>query len=228
MKKSFLSICILLGFGFLSFFDFTSKKELPKGFVYLQDIVPNMVIDLRYLNSENFVGQSIDGYQNEVLIISKPAALALKKVQQEVSKRGLRMKVFDAYRPQKAVDHFVRWTKDLNDTINKQVYYPKIEKADLFKLNYIASKSGHTRGSSIDLTLIDSGDFELDMGTTWDYFGPKSWPSDTTVSINAQKNRAYLRAIMVTHGFIPYAEEWWHFTLDKEPFPDTYFNFDIE
>ena len=187
-----------------------------------------MVVDLRYFGSKNFVAKPVDGYKKEVVIISKPAAVALKKAKKEFDKRNLRIKVFDTYRPQKAVDHFVRWAKDLNDTTNKHIYYPEVAKKDLFKLQYIASKSGHTRGSTIDLTLVNEDNFELDMGTPWDYFGPKSWPSDTTVSTTAQNNRAYLREVMITSGFVPYNEEWWHFTLKDEPFPEIYFDFDVE
>lgn len=227
MKKQLyfgLFLFALLGLSFT----YSNTQKLPKGFVYLQEYVPKLVVDIRYYGSNNFVAKPVDGYKKEVVIISKPAAIALKKAQKEFDKRNLRIKVFDTYRPQKAVDHFVRWAKDLNDTANKRIYYPEVDKKDLFKLQYIASKSGHTRGSTIDLTLVNDENFELDMGTSWDYFGPKSWPSDTTVSATAQKNRAYLREVMISSGFVPYNEEWWHFTLKNEPFPETYFDFEVE
>ena len=141
---------------------------------------------------------------------------------------GLKLKIFDAYRPQRAVDDFVQWAKSLNDTTMKKTYYPKVSKALLFEHGYIASRSGHTRGSTVDLTLIDSTGKKLDMGTPWDFFSPKSWPSSQAVPEQAQRNRAFLRQIMQRHGFIPYEAEWWHFTLEYEPFPNTYFDFPIQ
>ncbi len=226
MKKSLLIICF--GFGLLSAIPDPQKTTLPKGFVYLSHVVPNIVVELRYFSKENFVAKRVNGYKKEVAIISEPAAFALSKVQIELNKRHLRLKVFDAYRPQKAVDHFVRWAKNMTDTTHKHIYYPEVDKADLFKLDYIASKSGHTRGSTIDVTLVDSENLELDMGTPWDFFGTKSWPSDTTISKVAQQNRTYLREVMLAHGFVPYEKEWWHFTLKNEPFPDTYFDFNVK
>ncbi len=205
-----------------------SNTSLPTGFVYLKDVVPTVVLDIRYYGNDNFVGARVDGYQNSVCIISKDAAKAVEKVSSEFQLQNIRLKVFDTYRPQRAVDHFSRWAKDLDDMKTKAKYYPEVNKADLFKLNYIASKSGHSRGSTIDLTLIDENGDELDMGTTWDYFGPKSWPSDTTISLVAQSNRQLLQEVMVKNGFVPYNEEWWHFTLKNEPFPDTYFDFEVE
>ena len=205
-----------------------AKNGLPTGFVYLKEVVPAVVLDIRYYGADNFVGARVDGYQNSVCIISKEAAQAVKKVSDELSMQSIRLKVFDAYRPQKAVNHFSKWAKDLNDVKTKTKYYPEVNKYDLFKLNYIASKSGHSRGSTLDLTLIDENGNELDMGTTWDYFGSKSWINDTSISVIAQSNRKLLQEVMVTNGFIPYNEEWWHFTLKDEPFPDTYFDFDVE
>ena len=138
------------------------------------------------------------------------------------------MKIFDTYRPQRAVDDFVRWAKNLKDTSMKKTYYPKVSKSLLFKYGYIAARSGHTRGSTVDLTLVDSVGKELDMGTHWDFFSPKSWPSSQAVPEQAQRNRTFLRQIMQKHGFIPYEAEWWHFTLAHEPFPNTYFNFPVQ
>lgn len=207
---------------------FESKSDLPQGFVYLVDIVPNIVIDLRYLGSDNFVGKPINGYKKEVVIITQPAAEALKKVSDELAKQNLKLKVFDAYRPQQAVDHFIEWAMDLSDTLTKSKYYPEVNKADLFRLNYVAKRSGHSRGSTFDLTLVDSTGTELEMGTPWDYFGPKSWPSDTTVSIFAQQNRKFLQEIMIANGFKPYQEEWWHFTLKDEPYKEIYFDFEVK
>ena len=205
-----------------------SGNKLPDGFVYLQKKVPSVVLDIRYFGSDNFLGDTVNGYNDSTCIVTKQCAEQLGLVAAIVSTRNLRLKVYDGYRPQQAVDHFMEWAKDLNDTKAKEKYYPEVAKKDLFTLNYIAEKSGHSRGSTIDLTLIDENGNELDMGSTWDYFGPKSWPSDTTISTEAQENRKYLRAIMMRNGFKPYNEEWWHFTLENEPFPDTYFNFLVE
>jgi D-alanyl-D-alanine dipeptidase len=142
---------------------------------------------------------------------------------------GLSLKVYDAYRPQQSVDHFVRWAKKLNDTLMKQSYYPTIRKSDLFKLGFIASKSGHTRGSSVDLSIVEiKTNKEIDMGSSYDFFGATSHSFHKKLSSRQEKNRMLLRNIMIKNGFKPYDKEWWHFTLVDEPFPNTYFNFDIE
>jgi len=161
--------------------------------------------------------------------MSLETALALAAIQLELVDKGLGLKVFDAYRPQQAVDHFVRWAADLEDARNKQQYYPNVDKANLFTEGYIAARSGHSRGSTVDLTLIniESGE-ELDMGSAWDFFDPLSWPTSLDVSLPQKTNRETLREIMLRHGFNPLAEEWWHFTLENEPYPDTYFDFPIE
>lgn len=205
-----------------------SRNKLPDGFVYLKKKVPSVVLDIRYFGSDNFLGDTVNGYLDSTCIVTKECANQLSLVADIVATRNLRLKVFDGYRPQQAVDHFVEWAKDLNDTLTKAKYYPEVDKKDLFKLNYIAEKSGHSRGSTVDLTLIDEYGNELDMGSSWDYFGSKSWPSDTTVSSEAQENRKYLRTIMIRNGFEPYNEEWWHFTLAEEPFSEIYFDFLVE
>lgn len=228
MHKRSVVYLTLIGFLYLAILSFKILVKPPQGFVYIQDHIPDIILDIRYAGSDNFVGQPVDGYLKPVGIMSLEATTALQKVQTELKQQNLALKIFDAYRPQKAVDHFVRWAKALDDTLTKQKYYPKVKKSDLFKLQYIASKSGHSRGSTIDLTLVDSEGTELDMGTSWDYFGPESWPSSTAVSLEAQKNRKTLQKIMMKYGFKPYNEEWWHFTLKDEPFPNTYFNFEIE
>ena len=146
----------------------------------------------------------------------------------DLKKEGLKLKVFDTHRPQRAVDDFVRWAKNLKDTSMKKTYYPKVSKSLLFKYGYIAARSGHTRGSTVDLTLVDSVGKELDMGTHWDFFSPKSWPSSQAVPEQAQRNRTFLRQIMQNHEFIPCEAEWRHFTLAHEPFPNTYFNFPVQ
>ena len=186
-------------------------------------------MDLRYFGTNNFIGKVIDGYQKEVGIISTAAANALKRVQDELLDYHLSIKIFDAYRPQQSVDHFVRWARVLNDTANKSVFYPHVKKQLLFHEGYIASKSGHTRGSTLDMTLVDlTTGKELDMGSPWDFFGPVSWINDKNITSQQRANRMLLQTIMQKHGFRPYPKEWWHFTLRDEPFPDTYFNFPVE
>ncbi|WP_088323222.1 M15 family metallopeptidase [Polaribacter tangerinus] len=206
-----------------------TAQNLPKEFVYLQDIDNSIVVELRYFTSNNFTGKPVNGYNANCLIISKKAALGLKKVQKELLKKGMSIKIFDAYRPQKAVDHFISWAKKLNDTLAKKSYYPKVKKNNLFKLGYIASKSGHSRGSTVDLTIINiDTKQELDMGSSYDFFGEESHPFYPKITVKQQKNRNLLRAVMVKNGFIPYNKEWWHFTLKNEPFPKTYFDFNVE
>lgn len=218
--KAFLLLILFTSFG---------CSKLPKGFVYVQDIMPSIQSELRYYSNNNFIGKPIDGYHRETIIISEPAAKALAKVQGELLKNGLSLKVYDAYRPQQAVDHFVRWAKVLNDTLMKSQYYPDVAKKDLFKKGFIAAKSGHTRGSTVDLTIIDQKTGrELDMGSPYDFFGKESHPFYDGISDVQKKNRLYLRKLMLNNGFKPYENEWWHFTLKNEPFPETYFNFPIE
>jgi D-alanyl-D-alanine dipeptidase len=208
---------------------FSQKQTLPKGFVYLAEVDTSIKSELRYLSNNNFIGKPIDGYINKTIIISKPAALALKQVQKKLLQFNLTLKVFDAYRPQQAVDHFVRWARVLNDTLMKQQYYPEVTKNKLFQLGYIASKSGHTRGSTVDLTIVDlTTGRELDMGSPYDYFGTESHPLQNKLTKNQRVNRLLLRNLMLSNGYKPYENEWWHFTLRNEPFPTTYFNFPIK
>ena len=205
------------------------SQKLPKGFVYLSDVDISIQKELRYLGNNNFIGKPIDGYITDCIIVSKPTAKALKAIQTKLKNEGLSLKIFDAYRPQQAVNHFVRWAKILNDTLMKKQYYPKVPKSELFNLGYIASKSGHTRGSTIDLTIVDlkSGQ-ELDMGSPYDFFGTKSHPFYRKISEKQKENRMLLRRMMLKNGFKPYDNEWWHFTLKDEPFPKTYFNFPVQ
>ena len=195
---------------------------------FLSDEVRPIQTDVRYFSADNFVGEVITGYNAEKILMTLEAALALAAIQIELGERGLGLKVFDAYRPQQAVDDFARWAEDINDTSTKAEYYPNIAKQDLFSLGYIAAQSGHSRGSTVDLTLVEliTGD-ELDMGAPWDLFDPISWPTSLEVSLPQKTNREILREIMLRYGFNPLREEWWHFTLDDEPFPDTYFDFPI-
>jgi D-alanyl-D-alanine dipeptidase len=205
------------------------SQNLPEGFVYLNTIDSSIKTELRYLSTNNFIGKPIDGYKRSTIIVSKPTAEALKKVQEKLAPFNLSLKIFDAYRPQQAVDHFVRWAKVMNDTVMKGQYYPDVPKSKLFELGYIAKKSGHTRGSTVDLTIIDlTTNKELDMGSPYDYFGEASHVINTSLNKQQQANRLLLRNLMLSNGFKPYENEWWHFTLKNEPYPKTYFNFPIK
>ena len=203
-------------------------KEIPKGFVYVKNKIPMVELDIRYYDSNNFIGKPIDGYLLPKAILTIQATVALKKVQEELKSFSLGLKIFDAYRPQKAVDHFVRWGRDLGDIKMKEFYYPIVDKRNLFKEGYIAKYSGHSRGSTIDLTLIDlETKVELDMGSTFDFFGRASWVKYKNITAIQRANRMLLYTIMLKHKFKSYPEEWWHFTLKNEPYKK-YFNFDVE
>lgn len=204
-------------------------NSLPQGFVYLKDLVPTIEVEIKYLGDDNFVGTTVDGYRSNRCIISKKAAIQLQKVQKELNTMGLGLKVFDAYRPQKAVDHFVRWAKVSDDTLTKATFYPTLSKSVLFKKGYIASRSGHSRGSTVDLTIIDlSTKKELDMGGVFDLFHEKSHVTYPALTTAQRVNRLLLRMVMLKYGFKPYSKEWWHFRLKNEPFPSTYFSFPVE
>jgi D-alanyl-D-alanine dipeptidase len=207
----------------------SQEAVLPEGFVFLEDIIPDIEVELRYAGTNNFVGAPVDGYEAGKCVISLDAALALRNLQEELYDYNLCLKVFDAYRPQTAVDHFVRWAQDLTDTINKQQFYPDVKKANLFKEGYIASSSRHSSGSTIDMTLVDgSNGIELDMGSPWDYFGERSWVDFVSITEQQKANRQLLQTLMAKHGFRNYPKEWWHFTLRGEPYPGQYFDFLVE
>ena len=201
---------------------------IPNGFVYLKDVDDTIIVDLKYYSSFNFTGKPIDGYYSNKGILTREAANALVNAQKDFNKLGYSLIVFDAYRPQLAVDSFAEWSKDLNDTINKTAYYPDINKSELFDLGYIAYKSGHSRGSTVDVSLIDlSTNNEIDMGTIFDFFGIESSTFYTDILEHQKLNRMILYEVMTNNGFINYSKEWWHFTLKNEPF-DEYFNFLIK
>jgi D-alanyl-D-alanine dipeptidase len=205
-----------------------AQAPLPPGFVDAAAVVDGLVVDMRYFGDNNFVGQRIDGFERPRCLLSVPAANALAAIERDLAANGLGLKVFDCYRPQRAVAHFVRWAQRIDDLKHKREFYPDVDKRDLFKDGYISDRSGHSRGSTLDLTLVRRADGrELDMGSPFDFFSPKSWPSDRSVSGEAQKNRARLAGAMTRGGFRPYDKEWWHFTLVEEPFPDTYFDFPV-
>lgn len=202
--------------------------SLPHGFVYVSDVIPDITCESRYCSADNFIGRPIDGYIKPRCILTVEAARALRKVQADLKVFNLRLKIYDAYRPQRAVDHFVRWAQNLGDTTMKERNYPAIAKKDLFRKGYIAHRSGHSRGSTVDLTIIGDDGIELDMGSDFDYFSPLSWPDNPSIASSSRANRMLLQTVMKRHGFTHYAREWWHFTLEGEPFPQTYFNFPVE
>ena len=195
-------------------------------FVLLSDYVPGIVQEIRYYSTYNFVGDRIDGYEEPIALLTKDAARALKVVSNQANVMGWRLKVFDAYRPARAVRHFVLWGIEDLDQRMKPFFYPDLEKQDLFRLGYVASKSSHSRGSTIDLTLLDmASGKELDMGSPFDYFSERSHPDSRDVTEEQYENRMRLQKLMTDNGFAPIDCEWWHFTLRDEPFPDTYFEF---
>lgn len=234
-------------------FSINLSYALPSGFVYLHDIDPSIVQDMRYAGSHNFVGRPIKGYQTETCILTEPAAQALSKVQRELSHYSLSLKIYDCYRPTIAVADFMSWSRDLTHDEMKKEFYPRTNKEDVFHLGYVAQKSGHSRGSTVDLTIVpvpvptqakykvgDSlvsctapygtrfHDNSVDMGAGFDCLDELAAVSSAHINSRAHKNRMFLQAIMMKYGFQPYSKEWWHFTLDKEPFPNKYFNFIVK
>lgn len=214
---------------FLYLFSVVSFAQLPKGFVYAKASIPDLEIEMNYCNDNNFVGQIIDGYNAEVIIVTKETALALKTIQTKLKKQGLGLMVYDSYRPQRAVNHFICWAKQINDTLMKQQFYPNVNKRNLFKSGYIASKSRHSSGSTIDLTIINLKTKKpLDMGTPYDFFGELSWVDYEGINNKQRANRQLLQNVMLNNGFRNYSKEWWHFTLRGEPYRNQYFDFPIE
>ena len=201
-------------------------RDRPAAFVDAAAVVPGLTADIRYAGSHNFVGRPIEGYQAPRCLMTQAAADALAGVARDLAPR-LVIKVFDCYRPVRAVMNFVRWARDPNDQAEKAEFYPNVDKRTLFRDGYIASRSGHSRGSTMDLTLATADGHELDMGTPFDLFSPKSW-SDASVTPEQHANRMLLAAAMRRRGFRGYDKEWWHFTLRDEPFPDTYFDFPVQ
>jgi len=198
------------------------------GFVLLSDFIPQIIQEIRYFSTYNFIGDRIDGYEEPCALLTKDAARALKSVSNEMIVRGYRLKVFDAYRPVTAVKHFILWGIEDEDIRMKPYFYPEIDKQDTFRLGYIAKQSSHSRGSAIDLTLFDmTTGKELDMGSPFDMFGEVSHPDYRGITDEQYENRMILQQTMVRNGFVPYECEWWHFMLKDEPFPDIYFDFPV-
>jgi D-alanyl-D-alanine dipeptidase len=207
-------------------------QDRPAAFVDAATAVPGLIVEMRYAGSHNFVGRPIDGYEAPHCLLTLAAADALAAVARDLEPRGLRIKVFDCYRPTRAVANFVRWARDPRDTAGKAEFYPDVDKRTLFRDGYIASYSGHSRGSTMDLTLAQADGtelevYDLDMGTPFDFFSPKSWTADASVPAAAHANRMLLAGAMHRRGFRGYDREWWHFTLRGEPFPETYFDFPV-
>jgi zinc D-Ala-D-Ala dipeptidase len=248
---SFFMLCLVGVFSIIAL----SDEAKNKGFVYLSEVDPTIQVSVRYCSTENFVGNVVDGYTKPAIIVTNQAAQALKKVQEAVNKDGYELVVYDAYRPQRAVNHFMRWSEDKANQIKKAQYYPRVNKADVFELGYVAKRSGHSRGSTIDLTLIKRGhkvqpiteknrtlsdgytiklldDGTIDMGSSFDLFDVASHFENQLITQEYKALRVYLKGVMEKHGFKNYAEEWWHFTLKDEPYPanldSSYFDFVID
>ena len=200
----------------------------PSGFVLLADQVPGIIQEIRYYSTYNFIGDRIDGYEEPCALLTKEAARALRSASNEMMVHGYRFKVFDAYRPARAVKHFVLWGIEDQDIRMKPYFYPELQKQELFSKGYIATESSHSRGSTVDLTLLDmQTGKELDMGSPFDLFSEVSHPDHRGVTDEQYENRMLLRRVMLRNGFAPIDCEWWHFTLEDEPYPDTYFDFPV-
>ena len=229
------------------------EDKIPDCFVDIAKVIPSAVLDIRYFGSHNFVGERVDGYNAPKCYLTKPAADALAKVQEELKDFSLSLKIYDCYRPQRAVNHFVRWAKEIDNTKTKKEFYPTVNKKNLFRDGYIAEKSSHSRGSTVDLTIVPVPvpeqekytpgqplhecylplemrfkDNSIDMGTGFDCFHELSHPANNKVGLQQRINRVLLKTLMEKHGYKNYDKEWWHFTFRDEPFPDTYFYFIVE
>jgi len=201
----------------------------PPDIVLIQEVIPRVRVDLMYLGSQNFLGRPVVGYKKNRGYLTKPAVDALARVQNILERQGYSLLIRDAYRPQKAVHDFVRWSEDSSDNKMKAQYYPDIPKQELFERGYIARKSGHSRGSTVDLTLWDlKNSKEVDMGTILDFLGEQSHTDWIGTTSEQRVHRQLLKQTMEAQGFKNYSQEWWHFTLEGEPYPQTYFDFDVE
>ncbi|MBO6169653.1 MAG: phosphatase PAP2 family protein [Bacteroidales bacterium] len=225
--------------------EFRRLQPGREAFVSIAEVIPDVILEIRYFSTYNFVGSRVDSYLMPIALMTRQATDSLKAANEDFKRLGYRIKIYDAYRPQAAVNHFVRWAEDQSDTLLKAAFYPEVDKAVLFDEGYIARKSGHSRGSTIDLTLVDTKTGkEIDMGGTFDWFGIESHPdfcgnpetghytggsspAGRSISQEQFANRMLLRKVMLSHGFKPLDSEWWHFTLNNEPFPNNYFNFPV-
>ena len=205
-----------------------TDPNCPAGFVSVSDAIPDVLMDIRYYSTYNFVGERIDGYEAPIALLTREAAEALRHVSDDLRGR-FRLVIYDGYRPQRAVDHFARWAEDLSADAMKAVFYPDVDKRELFEKGFIAHRSGHSRGSTVDLTLLEEATGHLlDMGGPFDFFGERSHPDFAGVTTAQRENRERLRDAMLCRGFRPLSTEWWHFTLEDEPYPTTYFDFPVK
>lgn len=252
MSSFYKYLCLLIGIFYLTS-GYAASTNLPINFVYLKNIDPTIVQNIRYATNHNFIGQPIKGYEAGECILTKSAALALSQIQQELRQSNLSLMVYDCYRPQMAVDEFIAWSQQPADQKMKAEFYPRVNKSDFFKLGYVAAKSGHTRGSTVDLTIVslpytDSehyqadkkliacfaayrqrfNDGSIDMGTSFDCMDASAHNDNTSINLVAYYNRLLLKSLMEKYGFVSYEPEWWHFTLKNEQYPDSYFNFPIK
>lgn len=237
MKRFLILIC--LATMMLSCRDAAPQIENDTSdFVLVSEVIPDAILEIRYHSTFNFIGDRIPGYDEPIAVLTRQAADSLKAVSDDLLEQGYRIKIFDAYRPQCAVDYFMEWAKDVSDDRMREYFYPELDKQVIVPQGYVAEKSSHTRGSTVDLTLFDMAlQRDADMGCTYDYFGRASHPDaqpDEAIGayppINQEQynNRMILREAMLRHGFHPYDCEWWHFTLTDEPYPDTYFRFPLK
>lgn len=225
MKRLFIIVLILF-----SFIQKTSASQISydkSDFVPIYTVIDDAAYDIRYYSSNNFTGNKINGYKAPVAYMTKEGANALKNAAEDLRKQGYRLLIWDTYRPQKAVDNFVVWINNPNDEGDKS-FYPKLKKSDLLEGQYIMEKSGHTRGSTVDLTLIKKDGSYVDMGGTFDLFSEISHPDYKKLTKEQKKNRKILHDAMIKAGFKGIDSEWWHYTLENEPYNDTYFDFDVE
>lgn len=229
MKRLLLIAAVCLSATFCTAQDKGQKlvrEDDASGFVLVTDIIPDVLLEIRYYSTFNFVGKRVDGYEEPVALITKEAAEALSRVNEKMIPKGYRLKIFDIYRPQMAVNHFERWALDVSDTLTKAFFYPELDKSVLFDLGFICHRSGHSRGSTVDLTLFDMKlGRDVDMGGPFDYFGELSHPDYQGITDEQKANRKLLQDAMIESGFVGINEEWWHFTLKNEPYPETYFTF---
>lgn len=201
----------------------------PEDFVDISLEIPGIATDVKYFTGKNFMGEKIDGYNAPIILLTRKAATALGRVQKQLMEKGYGLKVYDGYRPKRAVEHFIRWINADENGKTNDLYYPGMTRQEVLQRGFIAKDSSHTRGSTVDLTVINLGtDEEVDMGGVFDFFSEISYSDYDHLSIEQSKNRVQLKYLMRSEGFEPMQQEWWHFTLADEPYPQTYFDFPIE
>jgi zinc D-Ala-D-Ala dipeptidase len=231
--------------------DTTVRDDMPEGFSSVAELDSSIELDIRYFGVNNFLGRPVTGYEAPACILSTPAASALSEVQRNALASGLSLKIYDCYRPQRAVNDFVSWAADPTDDVMKASMYPDVPRDELFARGYIAERSGHSRASTLDLTLVPLGtrqpaldpfaswncrgeelarfpDNSIDMGTSYDCFDELSHTENPRISPEATGNRLLLRTLMEAAGFQNYSNEWWHYTLRDEPFTDQFFDFPVQ